>query len=178
MLSVKPNRIRQGRYSMSRSKQPTNDSNRRFGLTRFLVPDDSSAWFVRTIGLGVVGIGIALGLISWSHHQKLLDAMVANGFIQEPEILAEYTRIAMINAALVVAAGSTFVTLMACFLLHRIAGPIYRMRMHMLGVIHDQPVAELRLRDSDRLTEVCDTYNQLLYKLELIDPKPENDGPS
>jgi hypothetical protein len=161
---------------MSNPSQSNNPWNRRYGLTRFLVPDESSAWFIRTIALSVVGIGIVLGLISWSHHRELLDTMVANGFVQQPEILAQYTRISMINAGLVIVAGSVFVTVMACFLLHRIAGPIYRIRLNMLNVIHDQAVQEVRLRDGDRLRDVADTYNQLLYKLDLIDPKPESDG--
>jgi hypothetical protein len=58
------------------------------------------------------------------------------------------------------------------FIYHKVAGPVYRLKLHMLAVIDGQDVPEMKLRRTDQLSDICDTYNQMLYTLEVLEPKP------
>ena len=127
-------------------------SNRRFGTTRYLVPHESSLWFAKMIAIGAVTTGGLLGLISWFHHRDVLEMVLDSGFIQHPDLIERYARLSLTNGLMVVAATTVFITVIACFLLHRIAGPVFRLHQHMLSVINDENVHELRFRDGDRLS--------------------------
>ena len=45
----------------------------------------------------------------------------------------------------------------------------------MKDVLDGYPVAPLQFRENDQLPELAETYNQLLYKLEVLEPKPDNE---
>jgi signal transduction histidine kinase len=51
------------------------------------------------------------------------------------------------------------------------------MQKHMRGVIDGNTTDELKLRSTDQLGDLCVTYNQLLYSLEAIEPKPMTEAP-
>ncbi len=48
---------------------------------------------------------------------------------------------------------------------NRIAGPIYRIRRHMLDLLDGKQVPDLKFRKNDFFPELADTYNDLLKKL-------------
>jgi len=49
---------------------------------------------------------------------------------------------------------------------HRIAGPVYRMKVFLTGVISGDYTKRLKLRKSDELTDLADVINRLVDKLE------------
>lgn len=49
---------------------------------------------------------------------------------------------------------------------NKIAGPIYRLEMHMKGLLDGEPIKELQIRTGDHFQSTVDLYNQLLKRLE------------
>lgn len=113
-------------------------------------------------------------MLTWIYHRRLLDALGLSSQGNWPELIAQYDRLSLIAAAVVTVASAVFITLISMFLFHRIVGPIYRLKLHMLQVLEGGPgIGPLRFRDTDQLADVCVLYNQLLHSLDAIDPKPD-----
>jgi hypothetical protein len=147
-------------------------SNRRTGLTRFVVPHDSFKWYTRSIALSTLATGAGLAVAMWIYSQHLYTAIGLPPMVDDPAALATYTRLSLISTAVVVVVGTLYITMVSAYLFHRVAGPVYRIEQHMLDVIGGQPVTPLRFRDGDQLVELAATYNQLLQSFDLFEPKP------
>jgi hypothetical protein len=52
---------------------------------------------------------------------------------------------------------------------NRIAGPIYRLEMHMNSLINGEPVTELKFRAGDQFQTTAELYNQLIKHYETRD---------
>jgi sensor histidine kinase YesM len=65
----------------------------------------------------------------------------------------------------IIAVLLTVMTLITIILTNRIAGPIYRLQVHMKSLIRGEPVEDLTIRDSDYFVEVVQGYNELIKKL-------------
>jgi len=151
-------------------------NNKRTRLTRWIVPHESFDWYVRSIGVTAMGTGLILGLGSWLYHRSLFEA-IGLSEVADPATIAEFTRLSLLSTGVLALASGLYITLVAGFLFHRVAGPVYHMRQHMRGVIDGEMNDELRLRMTDQLGDLCMTYNQLLYTLEAIEPKPMAEAP-
>ncbi len=146
-------------------------ASQRSGLTRFIVPHESFEWYVRCIGITAIMTGAILGFGSWFYHRQLFQATGLQE-IADPVVLEQFTRLSLISTSIVAVTSGLYITLMAGFLFHRVAGPVYRIREHMRSIIDGAPANELALRSTDQLGDLCATYNQLLHTLEVIEPKP------
>lgn len=146
-------------------------NQKRFGMSRFIVPHESFHWFLRSIGITALLTGGVLGVSSWLYHQRLFEA-TGVGQLAQPELVWEFNRLSLVSTALIALSSALYIAAIAAFLFHRVAGPIYRVKLHMQGIIDGAPTAELRLRSTDQLSDLCATYNQLLYTLDLIESKP------
>lgn len=151
--------------------------NKRYSLTRWIVPHESFEWYMRGIGATALLTGAVLGLGSWLYHQKLFEA-VGLSELADPAIIEQFTRLSLISTGIVAIMSGLYITLAAGFLLHRITGPVYSLKQHMRSVIDGEANGELKLRTTDQLSDLCMTYNQLLYTLEAIEPKPLTEVPS
>jgi hypothetical protein len=65
----------------------------------------------------------------------------------------------------------------ALILSNRIAGPLYRMRNHMLAISEKRPVPPIYFRDRDYFIPLNEAYNELLKKLDVphIDASAKSD---
>jgi hypothetical protein len=161
-----PNHRREGNENMA-----DNSNNHRIGMTRFIVPHESFQWYMRGIGITALATGAILGISSWLYHHRLFQAMGLSE-LAKPEIVEQFTRLSMISTVIIMLTSALYITLMAGFLFHRVAGPVFGMKRHMQSVIDGEQMGELKLRATDQLGDLCVTYNQLLYTLEAIEPKP------
>jgi methyl-accepting chemotaxis protein len=164
---------------MGKSENDQKSTVRRLGMTRFIVPHDSFDWYTRGIAITTLATGSLLAGATWIYHQQLFNAMGLRDVAEHPEVLDQYARLSLMSTGVVVLVASLYITMMAGFLFHRVAGPIYRLRQHMLTVARGEPVEALSLRAKDQLGDLCDAYNQLLQSQDLIEPKPlEEASPS
>jgi hypothetical protein len=149
---------------------------KRFGLTRFIVPHESFDWFTRGVGIAALSASILLIGAMCFYQVRLFEALGMFGLAERPDLLDRYVRLSLISNGVMVISAALYITMMAAYFFHRIAGPIYRMQIHMQSVIDGEPVEELRLRKTDQLSELCEKYNQLLHTLDAIEPKPLNEA--
>jgi hypothetical protein len=153
--------------------------NARIGISRFMVPHASFDWYVRGIGLSALGFGVVTGITSWAYHMELFDALGLASQPGWPELVAQYGRLSMLAAGAVAVTMAMFITLVSMFLFHRIVGPVYRLKLHMIAVANGEDVQPLRFRDGDQLADVGDAYNQLLVALDVLDAdKLDEDAPT
>jgi len=158
---------------MGNQRVVSDPSNRRIGLTRFIVPTETFKWYTRSIALSTLFTGVLLAIAMWIYSNQLYQALGLPPMAQDPMVLAQYHRFTMITTAVVVVVGTLYITTVSAFLFHRVAGPVYRFEMHMKDVLDGYAVDPLKFREHDQLPELADIYNQLLYKLEVIEPKPD-----
>ena len=144
-------------------------SNSRIGLSRFMVPHAAFDWYVRAIALSALAFGALTGVASWAYHMELFDALGLSSQVGWPELVAQYGRLSLLAAGIVAITMSIFVTLVSMFLFHRIVGPVYSLKQHMIAVANGEDVRPLRFRDGDQLSDVGDVYNQLLVSLDVLD---------
>jgi hypothetical protein len=150
--------------------------NERWGVSRWFVPHPSFRWYLRGVGLGALFASSFFGLASWYYNQALIDALAGHDAFTDPGVLAalsSYATLSMFVTAIGVVGATTFVVIFSIYFLHKIAGPVYRIKGHMQRLIDGAEVSELVLRKDDQLQDLCQTYNQLLHHLELFEPKPD-----
>jgi hypothetical protein len=167
--------VPEGSSPMGKQRVVSDPANRRIGLTRFIVPHESFAWYTRSIALTTLCTGILLAIAMWIYSNQLYQAMGMPPMAQDPAVLAQYNRFTMVTTTLVVIVGTLYITTVSAYLFHRVAGPVYRIELHMKDVLDGYAVDPLRFREKDQLPELAETYNQLLYKLEVIEPKPDSE---
>ena len=153
------------------TKETGGRSDRRWGISRFIVPHESFLWLTRSVWLLALGTGIFLGAIAWSYDYYLFRALDISEFTLSSPNIVRYLRFTIINAAMLALAYSAYMALMTAFLFHRVSGPIYRIKAHMEAVAAGETMGECSVREGDQLQDVCRTYNQLLHSLGVIEAK-------
>jgi hypothetical protein len=149
--------------------------NRRLGLTRFFVPDASFRWYTRSVGVGALGVGSFFGALSWWYHRRLLDSLGLFESQGDPAIAQAVSDYALYSVAITAVASvgiTLFVTLLSLFLLHRITGPIYRLKQHMLGIMMGRPASEVAFRKVDQLADLSATFNEFLRHQGILEGRP------
>jgi len=147
-------------------------TNRRLGVTRFFVPDSAFNWYIRTVGFGAMGIVAFFGGLSWWYHDRLLRSLgllEASGDPMVERVIADYITYSIVVSAVASIGIVLFVTMLSLYLLHRISGPIYRLKQHMLGIMMGRPATALNFRKDDQLSDVSATFNQFLGHLGVIE---------
>ena len=150
-------------------------ADRRFGPTRFFVPDSSFGWFMRAIGLGSMGIGAFFGALSCWYHQRLLMSLGILEVLDEPgvrETVSQFAFYSVIITAIASVGTVLFVSVLALFLIHRITGPIYRLKQHMLGMTMGKAPRELSFRKDDQLASLSAAFNEFARHFGLIEARP------
>ena len=149
--------------------------NRRLGLTRFFVPDASFRWYVRGVGLGTLGIGAFFGILSWWYNRRLLESLGVFDITGNPGVqqaIADYAVYSIVIGAIASVGTVLFVALLSLFLLHRISGPVYRLKQHMLGIMMGRPPGEVTFRKEDQLADLSSTFNEFMRHLGLLEGRP------
>jgi methyl-accepting chemotaxis protein len=134
--------------------------------TRLFVPDPTFGWYVRGMLAGVAMGCVVFGWILWNFHGSHVEGISAGA--ADPavrELVVESSR-HLLTATAVVALGCLlFVVVMSMYLLHRISGPIYRLRNHIDSIARGGPVHELTFRKDDQLLDLARSFNQMMRRL-------------
>jgi len=148
------------------------DFNRRVGLTRFFVPDPAFGWYMRAVTLGALATSVGFAALLWWYHGRLLDVLGLYDVLDNPaahHLVVEYSKLSLVVITLGVVGSAMFVLVMSLYLLHRISGPIYRMKLHMMEMIEGQPPRPLRFRADDQLADLADIFNDFMRHQGLLD---------
>jgi nitrogen fixation/metabolism regulation signal transduction histidine kinase len=143
--------------------------DRRMGLTRFFVPDAS---FI---------ISAFFGVLSWWYNRRLLESLGVFDAAEYPgmhQAISDYAAYSIAITAIAFVGTVLFVTLLSLFLLHRISGPVYRLKQHMLGIMMGRPAGELKFRKDDQLSDLSATFNEFTHHLGLVEERPRPASPS
>jgi len=149
--------------------------NRRIGLTRFFVPDASFRWYIRSIGFGTLAIGAFFGTLAYWYHRRLLESLGIfdpGGNPAMQEAISDYAAYSFVIGAIACVGAVLFASLLSSFLLHRISGPIYRLKQHMLGMMMGRQPTELRFRKEDQLADLSATFNEFMRHVGLLEGRP------
>lgn len=118
--------------------------------------------------------GVLLGAAAWIYNQELnrnfgLDSSHA-GMLHDPSFHSLVFTVTLFGIAF-----GCYVLVVGAFFFHRVAGPIYWIKCHMLDTLDGQPVAPMTLRKNDQMHDVAEAYNALLKKFGVIggDSSPE-----
>ena len=145
--------------------------DRRLGWTRFFVPDPSFGWYVRGVGVGsLVAVVVFSGLLWW-FHGRLLDVIGLYDLLDEPGVrdaVIRYAKLSLIVTGSSVLGAAVWMVILSVFFLHRIAGPIYRLKAHMLGMIAGDAPKELSFRKTDQLKDLCGLFNEFVEHFGLL----------
>ena len=145
---------------------------RRVGLTRFLVPDPAFGWFMRSVVMVAIISGACFGGILWWYHGKLLDLLGLYELIDQPgvhEMMSDYARVSLVVTGITMIGAAGFVMLTSTFLLHRIVGPVYRIKMHMMDLMEGGTPRPVRLREGDKLVDLAGCFNEFLVHTGVIE---------
>ena len=148
---------------------------RRIGLTRFFVPDAAFRWYVRSIAFGTLGIGAFFATLAYWYHRRLLESLGvfdSGGNPALQQAYSDYASYSIIIGAIACVGAVLFATLLSSFLLHRISGPVYRLKQHMLGIMMGKQPTEVRFRKEDQLSDLSATFNEFLRHLGLLEGRP------
>jgi hypothetical protein len=148
--------------------------DQRIGWTRFFVPDPAFGWYVRGVGLCAAATALVFAGLLWWYHGKLLDLLGLYDMLDQPgvqELLLQYSKLSLLITVVAVFGAAFFVITISMFFLHRIAGPIYRMKVHMMDLMAGEPPRELSFRDDDQLKDLADIFNDFMRHLGLLEPR-------
>jgi len=148
---------------------------RRVGLTRFFVPDASFRWYARGVAFGTLGIGAFFGLLSWWYNRRLLESLGVFEIGENPgmqQAISDHAFYSVVITGIASVGIVFFVTLLSLFLLHRISGPVYRLKQDMLGMMMGRPPKEVSFRKEDQLSDLSATFNEFMRHLGLLEGRP------
>ena len=146
--------------------------DRRIQSTRFVVPDPSFGWYVRGVGIGSVMAALFFGGLLWWYHGRLLDVLGVYDALREPgmqEVISRYARLSMVVTAVAVLGSALFVVLLSMYFLHRIAGPIYRIKLHMMDIMAGETPRPIAFRQDDQLKDLSVIFNDFLRHLGALE---------
>ena len=150
--------------------------DRRLGFTRFFVPDASFRWYLRSVALGALGIGAFFGALSWWYNRRLIESFGVLDVAEYPGVqqaISDYATYSIVITSIAFVGTVLFVTLLSLYLLHRISGPIYHLKQHMLGIMMGRPPGELKFRKGDQLSDLSATFNEFTRHLGLLEDRPQ-----
>ena len=128
--------------------------NGRNRLSRFIVPHGSHRWFSQGIAVGAVVTSAFLGAASWLFHHEVLVTIGFDVGSLDPAAMEQFNRLTVVSTAVVFLTSALYMTVVAGFLFHRVAGPIYSLSEHMKCVLRGEPVGELEFRKTDQLNDL------------------------
>jgi signal transduction histidine kinase len=88
------------------------------------------------------------------------------------QAISDYAVYSIVIGAIATVGTVLFVTLLSFFLLHRISGPVYSLKQHMLGIMMGRPPGELTFRKEDQLSDLCATFNEFMRHQGLLEGRP------
>ena len=141
--------------------------NKRWGITRFLVPHPDNRWFLWRILLGSLIIGLILCGVFWWYHQQFQQSLQSMGLLENEivrEELFNYLKVLKFMLAGGVVFNTFLVTLLSAYLFHKIAGPMYHLKIHLEKILSGGSTTELHFRKGDRFQEIANMLNQVLKK--------------
>ena len=109
---------------------------------------------------------LAIGFVI---HETIREAAFGGGFrfgkINPYEVLSEVRYQLILRVSCVLFVTLVVIGLFAVFFLHRIAGPLYRIRQIIYHINNGEMPLPIRLREGDYFMDVATEMNQLLQKL-------------
>jgi len=148
--------------------------DRRLGWTRFFVPDPAFSWYVRGVGLAATATAFVFAALLWWYHGKLLDLLGLYDMLDQPgvqDLLLQYSKLSLLVTVIAVFGAALFVIVMSLFFLHRIAGPVYRIKLHMMDLMAGEPPRELHFRHDDQFKDLADIFNDFMRHHGLLEPR-------
>ena len=137
--------------------------NQRWSRGRFLVPDRSFYWYVRRSVAGSATAVVVFGGILWHFHQRLERSLAAVDAATR-ELVVEASRQTLVASGLAALGGVLFLLLLGVYLVHRILGPVYRMKRELGSVLDGEPARPLRFRKDDQLGDFAELINELMRR--------------
>jgi hypothetical protein len=147
--------------------------NRRVNLTRYLVPDASSSWFLRNaLFTGLAG-WVFFSLAANLFHAEQLETLAAYTPVVDEALREELLGVAKRTTAVALGGAALTFLLFCAYSLHKIVGPLYRLQRHMIDVMGGVESNELTFRSDDRYQELRTTYNAFLHHVGAIQDRTE-----
>ena len=146
--------------------------DRRVGWSRFYVPDPSFGWYIRGVALGALVAVLLFGGLLWWYHGRLLDVLGLYDRIAEPgmrEVVVRYAQLSLLVTAVSVTGAAVWIIMLSAFFLHRIAGPIYRLKFHMMEMIAGNTPKDLAFRKKDQLKDLSVIFNEFVHHFGLLE---------
>lgn len=132
---------------------------------RYFIDTRFQLKFIGLILLVVFGVAIFSSLTIYYYTWMLLGEKLANVYPQGR--LVGILRTANVILLVRIVLLSPLVVVLAIFLSHRIAGPIYRIKKTLEEVAAGNYRARLRLRKTDELQDVAEAVNKVIEILDL-----------
>lgn len=114
-------------------------------------------------------IVLMTGLIYPFTIYSLLDSIIANFSLKNPEIAQYYIekRVVLLSLLILVHLGLVAMTFLSCiFLSHKIAGPLYKLQKHLRDVGTGKFSNKLEFRRGDYFQEIADDLNTAIEQIE------------
>ena len=166
--------------SGSENMTETKQIERRRGMSRYLVPHPAFRWYnERMAAAAITAISIS-ALVSWWHQRILFQALDLRMLVQRPGVDAAwslYTNATLMVTLAAIATATFSVILVGFYLSHRMAGPVYQLREHMLAALAGAQPKQLQVRKGDQFQDVCETFNALMCHLGQLEATLEKRAP-
>lgn len=104
-------------------------------------------------------------VIHFTIHQAMLGGGYRFGRISPYEVMSEVSYELIARISLVLFVTIIVIGLFGIFFLHRIAGPVYRFRRVLSGIVEGEIPPEFQLREGDFFVETATTLNDVLRVL-------------
>ncbi len=118
---------------------------------------------------------VASAAIAWIIHQTIRDAAFGGGLqfgkINPFQILSEVSHQVIMRVTLVLIATLMIIGGYGVAFLHRVAGPVFRIRQTLLKLNRGEAVPEIKLRESDFFHEMAHDLNVLIKHSRLTQEK-------
>ncbi|MGK5085451.1 hypothetical protein WDW37_19355 [Bdellovibrionota bacterium FG-1] len=153
------------------------------GRRKLLInPQFQLAFLAYTLGISALIIGFfyaADAYFFWKFHQlgEGLGLPSNHVFFQ---FLAEQQGTKNFYYGISAAVALTFLTIWGLVLSHRVAGPLYRLKKHLIRVAQGETISDVRFRKNDFFQEVADAYNLQMkrYREDLHATENDTDHPA
>lgn len=110
-------------------------------------------------------------VIGFLIHHTIHDASSGGGFrfgnVSPYEVLSDVSDDLMIRVTLALFATFSVLAVFSVFFLHRVAGPVHRIRFILLRLNDGELPPPVRLREGDFFTEMADEINRLVNRIKF-----------